>query len=244
MRRLRAILCVDDQRLAHRIIEESLLARFIAEGAHILHAYDGLEALRILSENSDVDVILLDINMPVMNGFAFLEQKQRTRFAEVPVIVLTNEGERREEAEHALSLGATRVLAKPFGYDELNACLESIYGGAMDERRGAERLPMTVPIELKNGSGITRDVSGLGVYFTAAFPFEPGEEINFLLRIPGAINVRCHGRVVRASHDRESMQYGVAVTIDDFDVDDAEQENADKPHIVLRELRRYHPRIS
>ena len=47
----------------------------------------------------------------------------------------------------------------------------------MDERRRAERLPITIGIQLKNGAGITRDVSGLGVYFTAAFPFERNEEI-------------------------------------------------------------------
>jgi CheY-like chemotaxis protein len=241
MRPLRAILCVDDQRLAHRI-EESLLARFVDQGARILHAYDGLEALKVLAGNPDVDLILLDINMPVLNGFAFLEQKARTTFANIPVVVLTNEGERREEAEHALSLGATRVLGKPFGYDELNACVESIYGGIMDERRRAERLPVTIPISLKNGTGITRDVSGLGVYFSAGFPFEKGEDVEFLLSIPEAINVRCRGKVVRVDYDREAMQYGIGVTIDDYDVDDADQsEGAKQPHIVLRELEKYHP---
>src|SRR5205809_2115838 len=111
MRSPRTILCVDDQRLAHRI-EESILAPFAQEGTRILHAYDGLEALKILASDGGVELILLDINMPVMNGLAFLEQKQKTKFADIPVIVLTNEGEQRDEAEHALALGATRVLAK------------------------------------------------------------------------------------------------------------------------------------
>jgi hypothetical protein len=110
----------------------------------------------------------------------------------------------------------------------------------MDDRRRAPRLPVTVPIELRNGTGITRDVSGLGLYFVAPFPFETGEEIAFLLRIPGSIHVRCHGRVVRSNFDREAMSYGVAVTIDDFDVDDSEQDESTEPHIVLRELRKHH----
>ncbi len=110
----------------------------------------------------------------------------------------------------------------------------------MDDRRRAERLPITIPIELKNGTGVTRDVSGLGVYFSAAFPFEQGEQIEFLLRIPDAIHVRCRGSVVRADYDREAMKYGVAVTIDDFDVDDADQDDSSEPHIVVRELRRHH----
>lgn len=110
----------------------------------------------------------------------------------------------------------------------------------MSERRRAERFPITVPIELKNGTGVTRDVSGLGVYFDAAYPFEQGEEVEFLLSIPGAIHVRCRGRVVRSEHDRESMKYGVGVTIDDFDVDDADQDDSHEAHIVLQEMRRYH----
>jgi polyphosphate kinase len=112
----------------------------------------------------------------------------------------------------------------------------------MDERRRAERLALTIPIELKNGRGITRDVSGLGVSFTAAVPFERDEQVDFLLAIPDAIHVRCRGRVVRVSYEREAMQYAIAVTIEDYDVDDADQElTATQPHIVLRELRKHHP---
>jgi hypothetical protein len=110
----------------------------------------------------------------------------------------------------------------------------------VDERRRAERLSITIPIELRNGSGITRDVSGLGVYFTAQYPFERDEQIEFLLRVPGSIHVRCTGRVVRAEFDRESMQYGVAVTIDDYDVADSDQAETDEAQIVLRELKKHH----
>lgn len=107
-----------------------------------------------------------------------------------------------------------------------------------EERRRAERYPIVVPIELKNGTGVTRDVSGMGVYFSAAFPFERGEEIDFLLKVPDSVAVRCRGRVVRVDFDRESMRYGVAVTIDDFDVDDADQDESAEPNLVLRELRK------
>jgi hypothetical protein len=108
-----------------------------------------------------------------------------------------------------------------------------------EERRRAERFPIVVPIELKNGEGVTRDVSGMGVYFTASFPFERGEEIDFILRVPDSVAVRCRGRVVRVDYDREAMRYGVAVTIDDFDVDDADQNEDAQPNIVVRELRRH-----
>lgn len=110
----------------------------------------------------------------------------------------------------------------------------------MDERRRAERLPVRIPIELRGGTGITRDLSGLGVYFTAAFPFEAGEQIEFVLRVPDSINVRCRGRVVRSDFDREGMSYGVAVTIDDFAAAEGEPGDSAEAEIVLRELRKHH----
>ena len=74
----------------------------------------------------EIDLILLDINMPVLNGLAFLDQKQKTMFARIPVIVLTHEGDRPEEVAHAKSLGAAAVLAKPFGRAQLSECIDSI----------------------------------------------------------------------------------------------------------------------
>lgn len=110
----------------------------------------------------------------------------------------------------------------------------------MDERRQAERLSISIPIELRNGSGITRDVSGLGVFFTGPFPFEKDEQVDFVLRVPGAIDVQCSGRVVRSEYDREAMAYGVAVTIDTFDVSGTDFSEATESHIVLRELIKHH----
>lgn len=107
----------------------------------------------------------------------------------------------------------------------------------MDERRRAERFPLTIPIELKDGKGVTRDVSGLGVYFSADFPFEVNQEIDFLLRVPDAVRVRCWGRIVRV--DPEDGRYGVAVTIDDFAIDESEVEISE-PHLVVQELRKHH----
>lgn len=127
-RPLRAILCVDDQRLVHRFYE-SMLGSFLREGAELLHAYNGAEALRVMAERDDVDLVLLDINMPLLNGLAFLEQKQRTRFAAVPVVVLSSEGERPDEVTHAISLGAAGVLPKTLGFEELDARIREMLSG-------------------------------------------------------------------------------------------------------------------
>jgi hypothetical protein len=112
----------------------------------------------------------------------------------------------------------------------------------VDERRRAERHLITIPISLAQGSGITRDVSGLGVYFTSPYPFDAGEKLDFVLQIPGSIHVRCIGHVVRAHFDRENMSYGVAVTIEDYDVVGDAANDAREAQIVLRELQEHHPK--
>lgn len=111
-------------------MEESVLADLRAQGTEIVHAYDGLDALRRLVEHPDVDLVLLDINMPVLNGLAFLEQKQRTPYAPIPVIVLSAEGNDADEVRHALSLGARCVLPKPF---EIGQFMEALAG--LESRR-------------------------------------------------------------------------------------------------------------
>src|ERR1700682_4516847 len=80
-----------------------------------------------------------------------------------------------------------------------------------DERRKAERFPMKVPIRFGAGSGTTRDISGVGVYFETDYPFEAGGEIDFALVVPDSVNVRCRGTIVRVDPLRE--HFGVAATL-------------------------------
>jgi sigma-B regulation protein RsbU (phosphoserine phosphatase) len=130
--RPRKILCVDDQRFIHRW-EESLLAGLIEDGTEIIHAYDGLEALRRLVEHPDTDLILLDLNMPTMNGLAFLEQRRNTRIATIPVIVITAEGSRPEEVSNAIALGASTVLSKPFDAVVLARAIGKLFDPRADD---------------------------------------------------------------------------------------------------------------
>lgn len=106
------------------------------------------------------------------------------------------------------------------------------------DRRRAERLPITLPIEIGNGRGLTHDVSGLGVYFTTDLPFEVDSELEFRLRIPDAVAVKCRGRVVRVVPERDN--FGVAVTIDDYSVDDEPSGPSRRAHIIIDELRKHH----
>ena len=84
------------------------------QGCKIFDAMNGLEALDILSRESQFDLILLDINMPVMNGIQFMEKlKKENLYRSIPIIVISTEG-REEDTLRALKLGAWGYVVKPF----------------------------------------------------------------------------------------------------------------------------------
>lgn len=109
----------------------------------------------------------------------------------------------------------------------------------MDDRRRAERFPLTLPIELGHTHSMTHDFSGLGVFFSSDDPFEIDAEIDFLLRIPNAVNVRCKGHVVRVNN--MGGRFGIAATIEEYMLDDTPAAGRNDAHIVIQELRRFHP---
>jgi two-component system chemotaxis response regulator CheY len=102
------ILVVDDSKLIHTMF--SLVFPRVPQ----VHAMDGLEALRRLSENPEVDLIFLDINMPQMNGLELLQRlKQDAAFAPIPVIIVSTEG-KEQDTVRGLEAGAAAYVKKPF----------------------------------------------------------------------------------------------------------------------------------
>lgn len=81
---------------------------------------NGKEALRILDELAEKpDLIFLDINMPVMNGWQCLKQlKEDKRYQQIPVVVYSTSSHRRE-IDIAMELGALCFLTKPSDFKEL-----------------------------------------------------------------------------------------------------------------------------
>lgn len=88
-----------------------------AEGYTVAGAGNGLEALRSLQDGCRPCAILLDLVMPVMNGWEFLEQRQQDpRLAAIPVIVLSAVG---DLAPDVATLGAAGCVTKPIQEDTL-----------------------------------------------------------------------------------------------------------------------------
>jgi two-component system chemotaxis response regulator CheY len=104
------VLVVDDSAIMRKVIEQILEML----GHESVQATHGLDAFERLKEHADVRLILLDWNMPEMNGIEFLRAiKDRPGLAEIPVIMLTTESERRKMIE-AIEAGAKHYLTKPF----------------------------------------------------------------------------------------------------------------------------------
>lgn len=104
------ILIVEDNEM-----NRSLLKSIICSQYQVLEAENGQEALAVLKEyKEDISLVLLDIVMPVMDGYTFLSvMKSDPAYSAIPVIVTTqNDGESDEVA--ALTLGATDFVVKPY----------------------------------------------------------------------------------------------------------------------------------
>lgn len=121
--KLHRVLLVDDSALTRRFCRQVIIQRFFCE---IIEAGHGREALHKLWEFPDTDLILLDINMPVMNGIQFLETvKQHHRRPQVPIIVCSTE-DREEDILRGLNLGAKGYLVKPFTAEGLSSIIQRV----------------------------------------------------------------------------------------------------------------------
>jgi CheY-like chemotaxis protein len=118
--KVKKILVVEDSRLVHRMYELMLRPHLL------VYALDGREGLQRLAEHADIDLIVLDINMPQVNGFEFLSHaKANPVFAKIPVIIVTTEG-KDGDIQRGLDAGAAAYLKKPFLRDQLVEVMERV----------------------------------------------------------------------------------------------------------------------
>lgn len=112
------ILVVDDEKLIRDVIREYL----INENYEVIEAKDGVEAVKLAEENN-IDLIILDIMMPNMDGYTAYKEIRKNKV--IPTIILSA---RREEYDKLLGfdLGIDDFLAKPFSPKELVARVKAI----------------------------------------------------------------------------------------------------------------------
>ena len=115
MNQLRTLI-VDDSSVMRKIVERSLRQAGL-DLVEVYEAGNGAEALNVLGQHQ-VDLILSDINMPVMDGLEFVKQVQATSASKAPVVMITTEGS-ESNVMQAISLGAKGYIRKPFTADQV-----------------------------------------------------------------------------------------------------------------------------
>jgi two-component system chemotaxis response regulator CheY len=125
MDKIRALI-VDDSSVMRKIVERSLRQAGI-EIEKIVEASNGAEALTALQTNT-VDLILCDINMPVMDGLEFVRQAATLESVKgVPIVMITTEGSETHVVQ-ALSAGARGYIRKPFTADQVKEHVLPVLG--------------------------------------------------------------------------------------------------------------------
>lgn len=120
---LKKVLVIDDSALIHQMYK-MVLMRYRCQIIDALNGQDGLDKL---AKNPDIDLILLDINMPVMNGLDFMKKvKAENAYAHIPIVLVSTEG-KEEDTMRGLGLGAKGYVKKPFQPSDLHMLIEKLY---------------------------------------------------------------------------------------------------------------------
>ncbi|MEP2278148.1 response regulator [Maribacter sp.] len=122
------------------LIEDDEVTNFIAKTnlekfgyKNISIALNGQEGLEYLKNNNCPDVIILDINMPVLDGWDFLEATRKLNFCtNVPVIIATSSSREDDVARVRTFENVMEYLEKPLNFKELNSIISKVSSKSVD----------------------------------------------------------------------------------------------------------------
>ena len=122
------VLSVDDSGVMRRIIGRTVDVL----GYGFLQAGNGVEALEVLGQHhQEVALVILDVNMPEMDGFELLERiKADPQLQRIPVMMLTTESERSKIIQ-AIKAGAVNYICKPFTPEDLAVKITDSLGAGL-----------------------------------------------------------------------------------------------------------------
>nr|MBI1230855.1 PAS domain S-box protein [Cytophagales bacterium] len=132
-------LVVDDNATNRHLLREMLAAKRIK----VTEAENGFEALKLLEERILVDVILMDLRMPYLNGLETAEKirKLNTPSSQIPILLLSSSGDERHEPELLQRLSITHKLAKPLRSEQIFKAIASTISPASEPARVEEESP-------------------------------------------------------------------------------------------------------
>lgn len=119
----KVILSVDDSASVRQMVQLTLSGA----GYQVIQANDGADGLA-KAQSSSVDMVVTDLNMPVMNGMALIrELRKLPAYKGVPILFLTTESDDNMKKE-AKAAGATGWITKPFQQEQLLAVVKKVLG--------------------------------------------------------------------------------------------------------------------
>ena len=118
----RRVLVVDDDRVIRQCIAETLKE----EGSEAVTAANGAEALELVKAGQSPDLIVLDMRMPVLDGWGFAREYRAMPGPHAPILVITAA---HDSPERLVELQAEDVLPKPFDLDQLVRSVRSCLHG-------------------------------------------------------------------------------------------------------------------
>lgn len=215
----RCILVAEDDASIRTVLADVLQAH----GYAVLSAEDGEQALKLLLSR-EVDLALLDINMPKINGFKLLKIMAR-ECPGIPSIILTAHGEEQDRVR-GLENGADDYVVKPFSTAELLARIAAVLRRSPGRRVAAAQAlsfpggvlnPATRCADMDDGTSISlRDKEYDLLHYLLAHPGRVISQDELLLRVWGSQTNAAHTRTVAVTlaRLREKMGPGVAGRID------------------------------
>jgi len=120
---LKKVLIVDDSALIHQMYKMAL-SRYKCT---FVSAKNGVEGLGELAKHADIDLVLLDINMPLMGGLEFLKKvNEMGTYKHIPIVIVSTEGH-EEDTKRGLDLGAKDYVKKPIQTRDLHAVVDKLF---------------------------------------------------------------------------------------------------------------------
>ena len=115
------ILVVDDEPDLEALVTQKFRRQIRDGSVRFLFARDGIDALAVLAENVDIDMVVTDINMPRMDGLLLLEKLQETE-EQLSTIIVSAYGD-MANIRTAMNRGAFDFLTKPIDFPDLEATI-------------------------------------------------------------------------------------------------------------------------
>ena len=125
------VLIADDEERMRKIVRDFL----VREGYSIVECSNGLEAVDTFRDNPDISLIIMDVMMPVMDGWSAVEEIRKS--SKVPIIMLTAKSEEKDELR-GFSIGVDEYVAKPFSPKILVARVKALLRRSSQSAEGSD----------------------------------------------------------------------------------------------------------